>query len=124
MAGRDQAFGALVRREREARDIGLREMARMICASPTYVSKIERGELPPPAEEKVRGIAEIIDQDPDELLGKAGRVSADLVEIIREQPGEMAALIRSCQGLTVQDLASLTRRAQRIKKKKRENSIL
>jgi HTH-type transcriptional regulator, competence development regulator len=35
-------FGALVRREREAKEIGLREMAKMIGFSPTYLSKVER----------------------------------------------------------------------------------
>ena len=38
MAGR-KSFGALVRQEREAREIGLREMAKKIGVSPTYVSK-------------------------------------------------------------------------------------
>ena len=50
-------FGALVRREREAKEIGLREMAKMIGVSPTYLSKVERDEFPPPAEDKVRKIA-------------------------------------------------------------------
>jgi HTH-type transcriptional regulator, competence development regulator len=34
MAGR-KSFGALVRREREAKEIGLREMAKKIGVSPT-----------------------------------------------------------------------------------------
>jgi HTH-type transcriptional regulator, competence development regulator len=49
-------FGALVRREREAREIGLREMAKMIGVSPTYLSKVERDEFPPPAEDRVKEI--------------------------------------------------------------------
>ena len=55
-----EKFGALVRREREAKEIGLREMAKMIGVSPTYLSKVERDEFPPPAEDKVKAIAEII----------------------------------------------------------------
>jgi HTH-type transcriptional regulator, competence development regulator len=58
MAGR-KSFGALVRREREAKEIGLREMAKMIGVSPTYLSKIERVDFDPPAEDKVRRIAEV-----------------------------------------------------------------
>jgi hypothetical protein len=46
-----KTFGALVRREHEAKEIGLREMARMIGFGPTYLSNVERGEFPPPAEE-------------------------------------------------------------------------
>jgi hypothetical protein len=49
-----KSFGALVRREREAKEIGLREMAKRIGVSPTYLSKIERGDFGPPAEDRVR----------------------------------------------------------------------
>ena len=58
-AGREK-FGAFVRREREAKEIGLREMAKKIGVSPTYLSKVERDEFAPPAEDKVRKIAAII----------------------------------------------------------------
>ena len=53
MIGGREKFGALIRRERAAKDIGLREMAKMIGVSPTYLSKVERNEFPPPAEDKV-----------------------------------------------------------------------
>ena len=48
-----ERFGEFVRREREEKDIGLREMAKMIGVSPTYLSKVERDEFPPPVEDKV-----------------------------------------------------------------------
>jgi DNA-binding XRE family transcriptional regulator len=48
-----ESFGPLVRREREAQEIALRQMAKMIGVSPTYLSKIERGAFPPPSEDKV-----------------------------------------------------------------------
>ena len=38
-------FGAFIRREREAKEIGLREMAKIIRVSPTYLSKVERDEF-------------------------------------------------------------------------------
>jgi transcriptional regulator with XRE-family HTH domain len=116
MAGR-KGFGALVRREREAREIGLREMAKMIGVSPTYLSKIERGEFDPPAEDKVRKIAEIIGCDADELLARAGRVSSDLSEIIKRRPVELAALLRTTKGLTTEEMVRLARLAQKAKDK-------
>jgi DNA-binding XRE family transcriptional regulator len=100
-----KSFGALVRREREAKEIGLREMAKKIAVSPTYLSKIERGDFDPPAEDKVRRIAEIIGRDPDELLALAGRVASDLTDIIRERPREMADFLRAAKGLTAEDMA-------------------
>ena len=112
-----EKFGAFVRREREAKEIGLREMAKMISVSPTYLSKIERDEFPPPAEDKVRKIAEIIGRDPDELLALAGRVATDLSDIIKRHPVELAALLRTTKGLTTEDIARLARNAQKAKDK-------
>ena len=112
-----KGFGALVRREREAKDIGLREMAKKIGDSPTYLSKVERDEFPPPAEDKVRRIAEIIGRDADELLALAGRVASDLTDIIRQRPRELADFLRAAKGLTADDLARLARQAQRAKEK-------
>ena len=80
-----EKFGAFIRREREAREIGLREMAKMIGVSPTYLSKVERDEFPPPVEDKVKAIAKIINCDADELLARAGRVSSDLSDIIKRR---------------------------------------
>ena len=113
--GTNIKFGAFVRQEREAREIGLREMAKMIEVSPTYVSKVERDEFPPPAEDKVRKIAKILKLDVDELLALAGRVSSDLSEIIRENPRELAALLRTTKGMTADDVANLARDAEKSK---------
>src|SRR5258708_25138718 len=108
-------FGTFVRREREARDIGLREMARMIGVSPTYLSKVERDEFPPPAEDRVKAIAKIIECDADDLLARAGRVSSDISDIIKRHPVELAALLRTTKGLTADDITRLARQAQKTK---------
>src|SRR6202040_1972090 len=83
-------FGEFVRREREAKEIGLREMAKMIGVSPTYLSKVERDEFAPPAEDKVKAIARVIGCDVDELLARAGRVATALSDIIKRHPVELA----------------------------------
>ena len=113
-AGRE-SFGALVRREREAKEIGLREMAKMIGVSPTYLSKVERDEFRPPAEDKVKTIAKIIECDADELLALAGRVSSDLSDIIKKRPVELAALLRTTKGLTADEVTKLAHQAQKAK---------
>lgn len=111
------SFGALVRREREAKEIGLREMAKKIGVSPTYLSKVERDELPPPAEDKVLAIAKVIGGDPDELLALAGRVASDLKEIIKRNPRELASFLRTANGLTAEEMARMVRRARGTKDK-------
>jgi transcriptional regulator with XRE-family HTH domain len=117
MASRSESFGATVRRERERLDIGLREMAKMIGVSPTYLSKVERDHFPPPAEDKVSHIAKIIGWDSDELLALAGRVASDLKDIIRQHPREMASVLRTARRLSAEELLKLTRWAEKSKQK-------
>ena len=112
-----EKFGAFVRRHRQAKEIGLREMAKMIGVSPTYLSKVERDEFPPPAEDKVKAIAKIIDCDTDELMARADRVSSDLSDIIKRHPVELSALLRTTKGLTADEMTKLARQAQRAKDK-------
>jgi transcriptional regulator with XRE-family HTH domain len=114
VSGREK-FGAFIRREREAKEIGLREMAKMVGVSPTYLSKVERDEFPPPAEGKVKAIAKIIGCDTDDLLARAGRVSTDISDIIKRHPVELAALLRTTKGLTADGIARLARQAQKVK---------
>ena len=110
-----EKFGALVRRKRQAKKIGLRQMAKMIGVSPTYLSKIERDEFRPPTEDKVKAIAKIIDCDDDELLALAGRVASDLSDIIKKQPRELASFLRSASGLTAEQVAKLEVDAKKVK---------
>jgi hypothetical protein len=50
------------------------EMAEKIGMSPTYLSKVERGEFPPPAEDKVRKIAVIIGAGCGRVAGEVASV--------------------------------------------------
>jgi transcriptional regulator with XRE-family HTH domain len=106
-------FGRILRREREMNKLGLREMAKMIGVSCTYLSRVERGEVPPFSERRIRDIAGILCLDLDELLASAGKISSDLVEIILDRPKEMAELIRALKGLSKEDILRLTEMAKR-----------
>jgi transcriptional regulator with XRE-family HTH domain len=113
----EEKFGAFVRQRREEKEIGLREMAKMVGVSPTYLSKVERDEFLPPAEDKVLAIAKIIECDADDLLARAGRVSTDITDIIKRHPVELAALLRTTKGLSADDIARIARQAQKAKGK-------
>ena len=110
-----EAFGATVRREREKQAIGLREMAKKIGVSATYLSKVERGHFPPPAEDRVVAIAQLLGCDVDELLALAGKVSSELTAIIRRRPREMASFLRSVNVLTASQVARLAEEARKAK---------
>ena len=98
------AFGTFVRERREAlraddREYSVRKVAARIGVEPSYLSKIERGEQPPPSEEKIVLLAEVLDQDPDVMLAMAGKVSSDLQDAIRKRPQIFAELIRELRDL-------------------------
>jgi len=107
-------FGKRVRALRVERGLGLRKFAREVGISPTYLSKIERAEFPPPAEDKVVAIADALDQDRDELLALAGRVASDLEAVILRHPRELAALLRALADLSAAEIHGLTRMAARV----------
>ena len=120
MVSGKEEFGAFIRRKREALDpkVGLRVMAKKIGVSPTYLSKVERDEFPPPAEDKVIAIAESLDLDVDVLLARAGKVSSDLTQIIREHPRAMANLIRGTRGMSEDQMAEVNKvMAEQMKKR-------
>ena len=92
-------FGEYIREHREAlksedRRFSVRQVAQRIGVEPAYLSKIERGDVAPPSEGKIRALAEELGEDPDMLLAMAGKVSSDLQAIIRERPRLFAELIR------------------------------
>jgi len=112
-----EQFGAFIRRKREEKELGLREMAKKIGISPTYLSKCERDEFPPPSEDRVREIAKILGCDVDDLLARAGRVSSDISDIIKRHPVQLAALLRTTKGMSVDDISRLASEAERVKKR-------
>jgi len=111
-----KGFGPTIRAWREEKEIGLRRFADIVGMSPTYLSKVERGDFPPPGEEKIKAIAKALERDADQLLALAGRVASDLSDIIQQKPKEMATFLRAARGLGPKDLAELTRLAEKKKR--------
>lgn len=97
-------FGDFVRKRREElrktdRAYSVRKVAERIEVQPSYLSKVERGEVAPPSEATIVKLAEVIDVDPDVLLAMAGKVSSDLREAIRKRPQLFAELIRGLKDM-------------------------
>jgi len=91
----DKIIGTLVRQLRSQQSYFLRGLAqRSIDVLPNFLSKMELGHFPPPSEKKIALIAETLEQNKDELLALAGKVSSNLIEIILQRPKETAALLR------------------------------
>lgn len=122
MAG-NKAFGDRVRELREAKlrtdpRFTLRQFAKMIEVSPTFLSKMERGEFDPPKREKIKKMAQLLGVDADELLALAGRVDPELEEIIRENPSVLPDLLRTVRGMSDEQLRRLAHQVEQSRKRK------
>lgn len=96
-------FGDYIRGVRERlyhsdKSFSLRQVAGRVGIEPAYLSKIERGVFPPPSEETIIKLAELLGEDEDVLLAMAGKLSSDLQRIILRRPKLFAALLRHLRG--------------------------
>jgi transcriptional regulator with XRE-family HTH domain len=97
-------FGEYVRSRREElrradTTFSVRGVARRLGIQPSYLSKVERGEVAPPSEGTIVGLARELDVDADVLLALAGKVSSDLQEAIRRRPELFGELIRQLKDM-------------------------
>jgi len=101
-------FGSYVRKLREAKKVvdprfSLRKFAQAVGISPTYLSKVEKGEFAPPAPERIKKMAELLEINADELLALANKLDPDLSEIIRDQPKAMADFLRTAREMNLSE---------------------
>ena len=108
-------FGTTIRALRQDKQISLRKFAEKVGISPTYVSKVERDEFPPPGEETVRKMARLLGADEDELLGLAGKVASDIPKIVEERPTVMAPFFRAAGRLSDESIHKLLKQMRKMK---------
>ena len=107
-------FGDYIRKQREtlkAEDasFSLRQVASRIGVEPSYLSKVERGDQPPPSEEKIKSLAIELYENPDVLLAMAGKVSSDLQEVIKRRPELFSQLIMELKDMPDHAVLKLVR---------------
>jgi transcriptional regulator with XRE-family HTH domain len=117
MAGKNDSFGQLLRDKRVEKGFSLRKFAELVGVSPTYLSQVEQGNAQPPTAGRVKRMAEILGENPDEWTALAGRVPDDLPKIIQNQPTEMPELLREASGLTAEQLRKLREQAKKLKER-------
>lgn len=116
MSGVHKPFGKYLREKRTAKGYSLRGFAELLGVSPTYISHVEQGKVDsPPTAKLVRRAAELLGENPDEMIVMAGRVPEDLPKIIQSQPEAMPELLRAAKGLTADKLKKLAEEAKRLK---------
>ena len=109
-------FGATIRSLREEKGLSLRKFAELVRISPTYTSKIERDEFPPPGEETIKRMAEIstLEQNADELLALAGKAASDLSGIAQRRPHILPTFFRRAAKLSDDNLRKLMKQMEKM----------
>ena len=81
----NQEFGRKLRELRVKAHLTQRQLADKVQVDFTYLSKIENGAVPPPREKVMLRLAEVLNTDVDELIALAGRIPADITQILKNR---------------------------------------
>ena len=117
---KQQSFGERLRERRIAKGIGLRAFAKDVGVSPTYLSQVEQSKVDPPTADRVKRIAELLEESVDEWTALAGRLTEDLPEIIHSSPIEVPDLLRAVKGMTPEEMQKVREAAEKIRDKEKE----
>lgn len=117
----NRSFGARVKNARLGKDMTLRELARRIEKSPSYVNDIEYNRRVP-SEAVVRQLCEVLELDVDEMLAAAGRVGDEAEEYLRSEP-QAGVLFRKMSEahLGEGDLQKMMKQFDRLAEQRRSN---
>jgi transcriptional regulator with XRE-family HTH domain len=109
------SFGSYIRARRlelgktDPRRYSLRQVAHRIGVEPAYLSKIELGQTDSLSEAKIMILADELGEDRDVLLALGGKISDDLLEVIRRRPRLFGDLIRSLREVPDHAIVRLVR---------------
>jgi len=78
-------FGKRLRELRIQALLTQRQLAVRVGVDFSYLSKIETGILPPPSEKVILKLAEVLNADKDELITLAGKIPADIAQLLKYQ---------------------------------------
>jgi transcriptional regulator with XRE-family HTH domain len=81
----DRTLGEFLRDARVAADLSLRDLAKQLDVSPSYLSDIENDRRVP-AEDVLRALAEHLTLDADTLLAMAGRFGEETERYMKKHP--------------------------------------
>lgn len=90
-----ESFGYQLRLLRRGRGLSIRRLAKLARIDAAYLSRIERGRLPPPRQPAIARLAIALQIEEHELTTLASRLPEDLSLTLRRRPQLMMRLIRA-----------------------------
>ncbi len=117
----DNSLGDFVRDGRSALNLRLRELARRLDVTPSYVSDIENNRRVP-SEDVLTRIADVLNLSFEELVARAGRLGTDAERYMRETPVATTLFRKiSDEKLTEDEIRDLLNRVADLRRDRGEN---
>jgi len=113
-----ETLGEFIRKLRNNKNIGVREMGRLLDVSGVHISSIEKDKNTP-SPELLRKMAIVLDVDVDKLLSKANQVDPEVINVIKKSSTVVPSFLRSAKDLTKEQWAELEKTVQEMTKKKK-----
>lgn len=111
-----KTLGDTLREARLDKHLGLRELARHLDKSPSYLSDIENDRRVP-SEEVLAELAKLLGLDFEQLMALAGRLGAETRRLVERSP-EAVALFRRISGLRPDQLRQVAETVNELSEKK------
>ncbi len=92
-----KTFGEILREKRQTAGLSQRQLADRAGVDFSYISKIENGRLPAPADDTVTRLAEILHCPADDLFSAAKKLPEDVTESIGGEPAALRFLREATQ---------------------------
>ena len=92
-------FAKQLKEARTHADLTVSDLSDISRITADYIYKLERGESPAPADERISQLSRAIGSNEDILFAAAGRISPEIREIIMDMPKETGAVIRKLKPL-------------------------
>lgn len=117
-----KSFGEEVKHLRLEKNLGVRELAKMIPISPAYLIDIEKNNRVP-SPDKIERIAKALNCDPYKLLKLAQKISTEAQEILKEEPA-IGVFLRKAKESGITDWEALFKKIieDETKKKHEKNT--
>ena len=110
-------FGLLIRKLREAKNMTLRDLEKLVDVSFVNIAHIENGRSGA-SKKIIKQLAEALDYDVDKLLADADAIGEDVEKIVRKIPSAVPEFLRTAKNLTEEEWKSLTKQVKNMKNKK------
>jgi len=86
-------FGKVLRQLRAKRGLGIKKLAPELGVTYSYLSKLENNEVGP-SEDLIGRVAKYFSYNQNRLLLSAGKVPADVLEILQNNPDEAIEFLK------------------------------